>query len=133
MLEIQSIILDMFLQFTADNCPEICEIICFDLYSLQILSQILLLIGESLDSVIANTKISEGMVDIQVKILSLFGQIMQEKDPKFKKEILEKSSIYVFLQTFVQLKAQVSDQISISVFNVIKQSIIVRDNEDPTL
>lgn len=72
-------------------------------------------------------------MEIQVKILSLFGQIMQEKDPRFKKEILEKSSIYVFLQTFVQNKKQISDQISISVFNVIKQSIIVRNEEDPTL
>ena len=55
MLELQSIIIDMFLQFTAeDDSPEICEIICFDLYSLQILSQILLLIGESLDAGIAD-------------------------------------------------------------------------------
>ena len=64
MLEIQTIILDMFLQFTADNCPEICEIICFDLYSLQILSQILLLIGESLDLGITDAKISEVVVEI---------------------------------------------------------------------
>ena len=51
---------------------------------------------------------------------------MQEQDPKFKKEILEKSSIYVFLQTFVISKKVVDDQISISVFNVIRQSIILR-------